>query len=297
MDSQIFAETFHMLRNQSGLTQREIADRLNVTPNAVSKWERGLSFPDISLLPKISIILDMDIESLLRGSVRYTAESWEGILIADDCGIDDVSLTSIVYDKPLIHYLIGYFLLAGISDIKVVCNTEKYASIEKSIAEINDLGFAINFSNSLDKTLNIDKNIMLLTGKYFIYGADLTRHFQRAMAENQDVTVCLSGARCTKIYDDIETCSPIIFIDNKYADKLADNGHYNALLKDCFDNGKIQTEFFPRGMIIRNIVDTDERDSAAEFVEGMKLYQNEDIGNISEIANNRGLIEKDRDNQ
>ena len=43
-----------LLRKEKGLTQKELAAQLNVTDKAVSKWERGLCYPDISLLSPLS---------------------------------------------------------------------------------------------------------------------------------------------------------------------------------------------------------------------------------------------------
>ena len=56
-----------ILRKQKGLTQTELADRLNITDRAVSKWERGKGCPDISLLEDLSKILDVSIIELLKG--------------------------------------------------------------------------------------------------------------------------------------------------------------------------------------------------------------------------------------
>jgi len=49
------------------MTQRELASRLCVTDKAVSKWERGLGCPDVSLLRSLSAIFRVDLESLLSG--------------------------------------------------------------------------------------------------------------------------------------------------------------------------------------------------------------------------------------
>ena len=53
------------LRKEKNMTQQELANKLNITDKAVSKWERGLSYPDISLIPKLSEILDIDPNKLL----------------------------------------------------------------------------------------------------------------------------------------------------------------------------------------------------------------------------------------
>ena len=54
-------------RKKKGLTQIELADKLNITDRAVSKWERGKGCPDISLLEDLSKILDVSIIELLKG--------------------------------------------------------------------------------------------------------------------------------------------------------------------------------------------------------------------------------------
>jgi transcriptional regulator with XRE-family HTH domain len=58
------------LRNSKNLTQKELAEQLGITDKAVSKWERGLSCPDISLLPKLSQILGVTIGELVKGEEK-----------------------------------------------------------------------------------------------------------------------------------------------------------------------------------------------------------------------------------
>lgn len=55
------------LRKEKKLTQKELAEQLGVTDKAVSKWERGLGCPDISLLSKLSRILGVTTSELLNG--------------------------------------------------------------------------------------------------------------------------------------------------------------------------------------------------------------------------------------
>ena len=54
-------------RKKQGLSQKELAEKLNITDKAVSKWERGLSFPDITMLIPLSEILDITLYDLLTG--------------------------------------------------------------------------------------------------------------------------------------------------------------------------------------------------------------------------------------
>ncbi len=54
-------------RKAINLTQKELADKLHITDKAVSKWERGLSFPDISILIPLAEILNISLYDLLKG--------------------------------------------------------------------------------------------------------------------------------------------------------------------------------------------------------------------------------------
>ena len=53
-------------RKQMGLTQAQLAEQLHVTDKAVSKWERGLSYPDVTLLEPLADVFDISIDALLR---------------------------------------------------------------------------------------------------------------------------------------------------------------------------------------------------------------------------------------
>ena len=52
-------------RRELGLTQRELAEKVHVTDKAVSKWERGLSYPDVTLLEPLAAALGLGVEELL----------------------------------------------------------------------------------------------------------------------------------------------------------------------------------------------------------------------------------------
>lgn len=53
------------LRKDKGYTQEEVAERLNVSPQAVSKWENDISCPDIMLLPELAKLLGVTVDTLL----------------------------------------------------------------------------------------------------------------------------------------------------------------------------------------------------------------------------------------
>ena len=59
------------LRKEKQLTQEQLAEKMGVSINAVSKWERGLSFPDVSLLKKLCMELNISIEELKFSFFTY----------------------------------------------------------------------------------------------------------------------------------------------------------------------------------------------------------------------------------
>ena len=67
MDNKKMGEFILELRKSKQMTQKNLAEKLNITDKAVSKWERGLSYPDISLLPSIAEILGVTTGELLNG--------------------------------------------------------------------------------------------------------------------------------------------------------------------------------------------------------------------------------------
>jgi transcriptional regulator with XRE-family HTH domain len=84
------------LRKEKGMTQDDIAEKLNVSPQAVSKWENDVSYPDIMLLPKIARLLDTTVDDLL------SSEPKKEIMLVKESerkSIDDMILKIIVNDK------------------------------------------------------------------------------------------------------------------------------------------------------------------------------------------------------
>lgn len=66
-DAQKFGDFVAMLRREKGLTQKQLAEKLFISNKAVSKWERGLSMPDISLLEPLAEVFGVSASELLRG--------------------------------------------------------------------------------------------------------------------------------------------------------------------------------------------------------------------------------------
>lgn len=71
-----FGEKISACRQNRNMTQEELAGRLGITPQALSKWERGLSFPDIAMLADVSRLLDVSTDYLLGLKSREDREEY-----------------------------------------------------------------------------------------------------------------------------------------------------------------------------------------------------------------------------
>lgn len=79
------------LRKEKGYTQKQLAEMIQVSDKAVSKWERGMGCPDVSLLGELSAVLGVNIEKILTGQLDPNSEDGGNMkrikfYICPDCG-------------------------------------------------------------------------------------------------------------------------------------------------------------------------------------------------------------------
>ena len=76
----IVSRNIAMYRKEAGITQAELAEKLNLTYQAVSKWETGQSLPDVATLPLLAQILDISVDKLLGyNAARKDTSYYENI--------------------------------------------------------------------------------------------------------------------------------------------------------------------------------------------------------------------------
>ncbi|MCR4954762.1 MAG: FliM/FliN family flagellar motor switch protein [Treponema sp.] len=74
MDAQRTGKLINYLRSKKGITQKDLAELINVSDKAVSKWERGDGCPDVGILPSLAQALGTDVDSLLKGELKEVSE-------------------------------------------------------------------------------------------------------------------------------------------------------------------------------------------------------------------------------
>ena len=82
MANKSMGEIISTLRKEKSMTQKELADMLNVTDKAVSKWERNVACPDTQTIPKLAEILGVSLEELMDAKpVTITGHKGAGYLV------------------------------------------------------------------------------------------------------------------------------------------------------------------------------------------------------------------------
>lgn len=130
------------LRKEKGLTQKQLADLLHITDRAVSKWERGLCAPDISLLEPLAKILDVSLLELIEGERRAQLEHTQEL--------DERAKAVINYSKEEIAH-------------KIKITKKRYASIIAVsmilVLLVGSLGlWQIGYFHIIDKNISPDGN-------------------------------------------------------------------------------------------------------------------------------------------
>lgn len=164
MDNHKIGEFIAYLRKQKGLTQQELGDKLSVTDKAVSKWERGLSFPDITLLTSLAEILEVTVSEILNG--EYGENKVDDIQKAIDEAIENINKEQLEKKKKFKKYMI-ITLFFFIVILLLILNYIKYHP--KEFVDGDNFYKLENYNlekNGLDEMINIISKSENLNGKY-----------------------------------------------------------------------------------------------------------------------------------
>jgi len=169
MNAQKTGILIYEMRTRKGMTQKELAEKCNVSDKAVSKWERGEGCPDVTVLPKLAEVFGVEVESIMNGEVppsqdvsgktikdynfrqpdrypRYMQrELW--FLGEDICQIMNQEFTAIINDRCDFHC----------DNVDQLCNGEFLHSIPQKcfFYDFNyaNGGFTVEIDTQLAKTL------------------------------------------------------------------------------------------------------------------------------------------------
>lgn len=169
-------ERIKLLRKSKGHTQENFAELLGVSFQAVSKWERGESYPDISYLPTISRILNTSIDDLLGNTAQYPENEIKQYLeLYDNCTFENQKEVYFEFDKAAKLYPNDFRIQIRYMDlINRICaliTTEEYENkdfvkFDKESRRIECLYRFINDTCNDDSIRDWAKRIMCEHFKY-----------------------------------------------------------------------------------------------------------------------------------
>ncbi len=133
-------------RKLKGLTQEELSEKLGITKNAVSKWERGLCLMDISLLKPLSEILGVSINEILAG------EQIEEKDLEKKSEENIIKLTELINLKSMKYGVIGMSLFSIILMVISFLKNSPMAAIVDLLCAYNSITFLSRYKIGKDKT-------------------------------------------------------------------------------------------------------------------------------------------------
>lgn len=140
----LFNEKLKKLRKEEGLTQEQLAEKLNVSRQAITKWEVGDGVPDIENLKQISNLFNITIDELIKEEKEISIEHKEKYSYSEELEID--------HSK---HFDIN---ICKVEEINILSNSEEKVKVEILSEENENLNeiFKIKFD---DKYNNLDIDI------------------------------------------------------------------------------------------------------------------------------------------
>ena len=260
------------LRLNKNITQEELANNLSVTSQAVSKWERGMSSPDISLLPMIARYFGITIDELLNYRLDALTYKERFIRFMADNG-------ALKFGKfPISH--------GRVSPYEIETERFSYGSQIAKIGEFyaecyrdNNVRSDLLFANTYKESHIITSVSMALYRKY---GIDLKTCF-----ENKSGSAPTPSEEITVIKDTVASGDTLRWIFDSIKDKIGKYPSYVILSVDRAERGEgsgistlheIEHEF---GVKVYSIVNVDDIISAlengviagAEYIDEMKEYR------------------------
>ncbi len=199
------------LRKQQNMTQATLAEKVGVTDKAVSKWERELSYPDISLFPRLADVLGVTADDLLKECMDEGKPSrlLQIFRMSHDLRtplniiLGYAKMAELHYDEPekLARYLAGIrisgeYLLKVLDYVLDVSHLDERKDFESSLTELSDyLAKNINDVQTNEDTFDFSGKRILL-----VDDMEVNREIagEMVMLTGAEVEYAEDGATCIK---------------------------------------------------------------------------------------------------
>ncbi len=215
MDSERIGKLIYEARINKNMTQKDLANKLHITDKAISKWERGLSIPDISLLIPISNVLDISVYDLLGGNVKekiLKEDAEKVVKTTIEKGIEDNKWKRRIQNIIIVILCIiiilglsfGMFMIWGNADSYyqyIYQNSPYHVSIEFDYGKYSGI-YALDLTNENEGGLYYGSSCYDRCIRAFIDTLPLTVHMAQVQTTNKNKdTIIWSYDYSTKQYN------------------------------------------------------------------------------------------------
>ena len=265
----LFNEKLKMLRKENGLTQEELAEKLNVSRQAITKWESGDGTPDIENLKQISILFNITIDELIKEDQNVTIEKEEKYSYIEELEIDHTK-----------HFDIN---IAKISVLNIIPNAEEKVKIEllsnteENIAEAYKVKFD-DLYNKLDIDIKSKKEIDDLTINMYLP----EKYIEEIELKSKMKTLNISNLELEKLeydgtlkYINVKNTKGKIVLNTTKCDIEADYDKLDGILEVNIINSTARVQI-PKGTDYKTIL----KGAKNQFIDA---FETEDSKNIIEL--------------
>lgn len=277
----LFSEKLRKLRKENGLTQEELADKLNVSRQAITKWESGDGIPDIENLKQISILFNTTIDELVKED--------KDVKIEIKMNYNYVSEIEINHNK---HFDIN---ISKINELNLFFGNEEKVKVELLSAEEENLqdAYKVEFDdlyNKIDIDIKSKKEV-----KDIIVNMYLPVKYVNEIELNSKIkTLNISGLVCEKLeydgdlkYLNVTNSKSRIVLNTTKSDVEADYDKFEGVLEVNTFNSVSRLKL-PKGTIYKTIL----KGKNNEFVDAVNCDESNNIVELNGLNSKLVIIER-----
>ncbi len=150
-----FGEQFRKIRKDKGLTQEQVASKLNVSRQAISNWENNKNLPDLEMVVELSVAFDLSLDQLILGGKDMNNMTEKLIKDGSETRRARMNLIAIIIGAALLCF--------GVACILIKASSVEYIDAEGFLHEnffLLPIGFFFIFSGLVTFAVTGIKNIV-----------------------------------------------------------------------------------------------------------------------------------------
>ena len=276
----LFNEKLKMLRKESNLTQEELAEKLNVSRQAITKWESGDGTPDIENLKQISNLFNTTIDELVKEDKNVTVEAKEQYIYIEELEIDHTK-----------HFDIN---ICKIKELNIMPNAEEKIKIELLSNEEEFLADSFNIKfDDLYNNLDID-----IKSKQQVQDVSINMYLPEKYIEDIELnskikTLNISNIELNKLeydgdlkYLNVRKSKGIIVLNTSKCDVEANYDKLDGTLEVNTINSTARVEL-PRGSEYKTIL----KGIKNRFVDAVNVVESDNVIELNGVNSKLIVIE------